>query len=298
MPAGSFAGVRETARDGIPPAFAELLQGVSATVADAAGREGSWLERIASGLSALLAFLDAQPRCAELLVHECPLDGLALAEGTRRVDGALAEVLDAGRGAVVVGSELTPPSALIAELLVMGVLSVIRRSLLRDPAAPLAGLAPSLMRFVVEPYLGRGAANADLARRQPGARRPSQAQVVPIRPHPSVMRALGVIASTPGLSSHAIELADSGEDRGGKHISDVLKRLEQRGVIENARRARNLANAWLLTPYGRRVLELNTVGSAVAPLPEDEHTVPPEARRRASTRSGSSRLALVGGARR
>jgi hypothetical protein len=269
---------------------------VSAAVADAAGAERSWLERIAAGLSALLAFLDEQPRCAEELADERPLDGHLLAEATRRVQAALAEVLDAGRGEVVVGAELTPPTTLIAELLVMGVLSVIRRSLLRDPATPLAGLQGSLMRFVVEPYAGAGAANADLARRQPGVRRPSQAEVVPIRPHPRVIRALGVIASTPGLSSHQVELAESGVDRGGKHISDVLKRLERRGVIENARRARNLPNVWLLTPYGRRVLELNNVGSAVAPLPEARVTAPGTSRR-ASTRS-VARLALVGGERR
>jgi hypothetical protein len=284
----------EPVGDGIPPAFAELLDGVSGAVADAAGAEGSWLERIGAGLSALLAFLDAQPRCAEELAEERPLDGLLLAEGTRRVHGALAEVLDAGRGEVVVGGELTPPTALIAELLVMGVLSVIRRSLLRDPAVPLAGLQGSLMRFVVEPYVGRAAANADLAGCQPGARRPSQAEVVPIRPHPRVMRALSVMAATPGLSSREIELAESGVDRGGKHISDVLKRLEQRGVIENAGRARNLPNVWLLTPYGRRVLELNTVGSAVA-LPE-ERIPASRASGRVTTRS-VSRLALVGGVR-
>ncbi len=295
MPAGSFAGTGEPVGDGIPPTFANLLDRLSATAAVAAAAEGTWLERLAAGLSALLAFLDQNPQRAVLLADERPLDGLLLTEATGRVHVALAEVLDAGRGEVVVGGELTPPSGLIAELLVMAVLSLVRTRLLRQPRAPLADLVPSLMRFVVEPYVGAGAANADLARSQPGVRRPSQAEVVPIRPHPRVIRALKVISSTPGLSSHDIELAEYGEHRAGKRISEVLKRLEQRGVIESARRARNHPNAWLLTPYGRRVLELNSQRSD-APLTggaRDAAQTRPS--RRLRTRPAPSGLALAAG---
>ncbi len=127
---------------------------------------------------------------------------------------ALAEVLDAGRGEVGRGRELTPPTALIAELLVMAVLSLIRSRMLGGDGSPLVDLAPSLMRFVVEPYLGAGAANAD-AREGPAGRcaAPSQAEVVPIRPHPRVMRIAERDRLDPGLSSREIELAVSGKDR-------------------------------------------------------------------------------------
>ncbi len=59
------------------------------------------------------------------------LDGPLVREGTHRVHVALGEVLDAGRGSVIVGAELTPSTALIAELLVTAVLSVIRSRLLK-----------------------------------------------------------------------------------------------------------------------------------------------------------------------
>ena len=71
--------------------------------------------------------------------------------------------MDAGRGQVIVGSQLTPPTTLIAELLSTAVLSVIRARMLAADPEPLTALAPSLMEFIVEPYLGAGAASADRA---------------------------------------------------------------------------------------------------------------------------------------
>ncbi len=214
------------------------------------------------------------------------------------MDDALREVLDAARGEVVVGGELSPPATLIAELLVMAALSVIRARLRKADGRRLVELAPSLMRFVVEPYLARGCANADLARRHPGMRPRSQAEVVPIRPHPSVMRALRVIACTPGLSSREVEIAVSAKDKHGTDVSDVLKRLEQRGLIESARRARNRPHAWSLTPYGCRVLELNSQ-SCVAPLLREAQDIAgTRPSRRVESRSAASGLVLVGGRQR
>lgn len=265
MPAGSSTGGGETAGDGIPPAFADLLDQLSLIVADAAPAGQPWLARIDAGLLAGLAFLDREPRWATVLGAEAPLDGLLLSEGTRRLHKALSEVLDAGRGSVVVACELDPSTWLIAELLVMAALSVIRSHIRSGDGTPLMGLEPSLMRFVVEPYLARGPANADL-QAHGGMRVPSQAEVVPIRPHPSVMRTLRLIACTPGLTSRELEVAVSGNDRCGRSISEPLKRLRQRGLIEAVRHARNEPNVWMLTPYGRRVLELNTESSDRGPL--------------------------------
>ncbi len=202
MPTGSFAGVRESPGDGIPASFPDGLERLSRAVADAAAGEELWLERIRAGLLALLGFLDEDPQWASLLAIEARLDGPLVREGTRRVHVALGEVLDAGRGSVIVGAELTPSTALIAELLVTAVLSVIRSRLLKADGGRLVVLLPSLMSFIVEPYLGRGAAGADLASDPSAAMQaPAEAKVVPIRAHPRVMRVLDLIASAPGCST-------------------------------------------------------------------------------------------------
>lgn len=294
MPAGTFAGAPKPAGDGIPTAFREGLSRISREVVEAAGREELWLERIRAGLEALLGFLDAEPAWATVVL-EAPLDGPAVVECSELVHRALREVLYAGRGTVIVGTDLTPPTTLIAELLVAAVLSVTRARTLTADGSPLLALAPSLMQFVVEPYLGRGAANADCAKRPSGSGRVAQeAKVVPVRMHPRIMQALGVMATRPGLSSREIELAVSAKDARGSDISDVLKRLQQRGLIETARRARNQPNAWLLTPYGRRVLAVMTGNVDGAVLHVRQEGLPQRGPWRGVARS-SSHLALVGG---
>ncbi len=230
-------------------------------VSEAARGEECWLERVRAGLEAALGFLDDEPRWASLLVVEWPLEGLAVAECAQRVHGALGEVLEAARGEMVLAGELSPSSALIAELLVTGVLSVIRARMLKGEAGGLVALAPSLMSFVVVPYLGRGAAKAD----RTGGGASSRAVVVPIRPHPRTILVLGVIASRPRLSNREVALAVGVKEEEG-HTSRLLKTLEQRGLIENASAgwAKGEPNAWLLTVYGRRVLELITNSSSAS----------------------------------
>lgn len=228
-----------------------------------------WLQRIRAGLTALLAFLDEQPLWARPLILE--REELTLPEATRRVRASLGEVLDAGRGQVIVGSQLTPPTSLIAELLSTAVLSLIRARMLAADPGPLTDLAPSLMDFVVEPYLGAGAASADRMR-DPSLPAPAlaEARILPIRAHPRVLRALRVIASTPGVSNRDVEAAVSAKDTRGREIWQVLKPLQQRGLIENTRPggAPGDPNAWRLTAYGRRTLEL--VG--------ESHATPPRSR--------------------
>ena len=60
----------------------------------------------------------------------------------------------------VVSSTLS--ATLSGDLVVGGVLSVVRTSMLEGDAGKLVELAPSLMAFIVAPYLGRAAAQAEL----------------------------------------------------------------------------------------------------------------------------------------
>ncbi len=250
-------GVCESRGDGSPAAFSEGLERLYRVVAYAVDRRASWLERMHTGLVALLAFLDEEPGWARPLILEA--QDVALSEASLRVHEALGAVLNAGRGQVIVGSQLMPPTSLIAELLSCAVLSVIRARMLAGDRAPLVELAPSLMEFIVEPYLGAGAERADQASAPMRVVRvPREARVLPVRAHPRIVHVLRVIAATPGLSSRDIELAVSAKDTRGRRISEVLKPLRQRGLIENARVGQlpRHTNAWHLTSYGQRALEL------------------------------------------
>ena len=273
----------------IPQAFAEGLESLSETILQAARHEECWLERIRAGLIALLGFLEEEPQWAGLLILEAPLAGAAALQCNKRVQQALGEVLNGARAEVIVGCELMPSPALIAELLVGGVHSVIRSRMLKGQGSALVGLAPSLMTFIVEPYLGRGAAKADLAGKPaPASEMLSRAEMVPIRPIPLTMLALRLIASEPHLSDREIATTVGINDAKGNELK-FLRRLEQRGLIENAgpdkRRGERNAwlsdlgerrgerNAWLLTPYGRRVLELIAPSFTVGtPLARDRRT--------------------------
>jgi DNA-binding MarR family transcriptional regulator len=263
-------------------------------VRDAARSGGCWLERIGAGVVALLGFLDDEPLWGGVLVLEqpygLPFEGALASECVRRVHCALGVVLEEGRGEVIVGADINPSTALVAELVTLGGLSLIRASMLRQPNTPLVELAPLLMSSIVVPYLGPGAVKAD--RRgsvDPAARAvsevPARAAVVPIRPQPHSLLALNVLASAP-FSSNPELAAAVGMD--SKQASKALRLFEQRGLIENARSglAPREPNAWLLTLYGHRILELIT-DSFVAAGRREHDGLPKRAPRRRPAPSGT-----------
>jgi hypothetical protein len=232
----------------------------------------------------LLECLDAEPQWwGRSLILE--LDDGGVAECARRVHRALGGVLREGRGEVIVGADLAPPTELIAELVTLAVFSIIRAQMLRGPRTPLVKLAPALMTFIVAPYLGRGAAKADLLG-NPEAKSESRALVVPIRPHPRTMLALRVIVSTPGVSDCEVAAAVGINPEGGFR-SELLRPLKQRGLVENASPGGppREPNAWLLTPYGHRVLDVIAHSFAAAHRREEEEGVPGRASARPVPRS-------------
>jgi AcrR family transcriptional regulator len=258
-------------------AFEDGLERLSRTLAQAVGREAAWLERVRAGLVAMLGFFDDEPSWARLLVLETPLNTALVLECRRQLYGALAALLEregeAGRccgNARAAGSPMLL-AALNGELVVGGVFSVIRTSMVEAEGGKLVELAPSLMAFIVAPYLGQAAAQAELQGRPSGAGVASVAEPRLVRP-PAVCRAhelpvrathrttlvLRAIAQAPYSNNREIAQAAGLADEG--QASKLLARLEQRAVIENVGvgAARGEPNAWLLTPEGQRVLQVLT----------------------------------------
>jgi hypothetical protein len=133
----------------------------------------------------------------------------------------------------------------------------------------LVELAPSLMAFIVAPYLGQTAAQAELEGRPSGAGAasviepgPARAQAIsraaelPIRATRRTRLVLAAIARAPYSNNREVAQAAGLTDEG--QASKLLARLERRGVIENVGigAARGEPNAWLLTASGKHAVEL------------------------------------------
>jgi len=255
-------------------AFDEGVQRLSRAVREAVAAmgNGGWLQRVRAGLVALLGFLDDEPGWGRLLIVEAPtMAGAAVLERRRRLFGVLGELLSEGCEQEIPGAGLVPSLALTGELVVGGVFSVIHARVIEGDGrasegdgGPLVELAPSLMSFVVVSYLGHAAASAQLEGRSASDREASSRGAErPVRTTYRTTLVLRAIASAPRSSNREIAQAAGLADEG--QTSKLLSRLEDRGVIENAGlgQAYGEPNAWLLTPYGQRVVQ--AIGEGFAP---------------------------------
>jgi IclR helix-turn-helix domain len=245
-------------------AFEESLERLSEVVQEAAGREQRWLGRVRAGLVALLGFFDDEPGWGRLLVLQAPLDAALALDCQRRVQGVLGALVYDGSPDGSPASVELPEAQLTGELVIGGVFSLIRARMLEVSGDVLVELAPSLMAFIVTPYLGQAAAAAELMGRSAGepvsARVAEIAVRLPVPFHHRTALVLSAIARAPRLSNREIAEAAGLTDKG--QTSHLLRRLAQRGLIEKVapRSGSRRENAWLLTPSGRRVVKL--LGSA------------------------------------
>jgi hypothetical protein len=226
----------------------------------------------------LLGFFDDHPSSARLLVSEAPVSATVTFECRQQLHDVLARLLDYHQPAESsAGSPLLTP-ALTGELIVGGVFSVIRTTVLENDKGQLVELAPSLMAFIVAPYLGQGAARAEVEGSPHGrsnapasehglarARAISRAADLPVRATHRTTLVLRAIDQTPYSNNREIAESAGLTDEG--QTSKLLARLERQGVIENVGvgAARGAPNAWLLTAVGRRALAL--IGASGAPRP-------------------------------
>ncbi|HTZ63857.1 MAG TPA: hypothetical protein VMB51_07105 [Solirubrobacteraceae bacterium] len=210
-----------------------------------------------------------------MLVVDTPPWGALRCEREKRLHGVLADLLERNadvvsyRGALHRAGSPALLATLTGEMVIGGVFSVIRTSMLEEDAGKLVELAPSLMAFIVAPYLGQAAAQAELEGKPSGvseaalsesanarAQATARAAELPIRVTHRTMLVLRAIARAPYSNNRQVAQAAGLADEG--QTSKLLARLESRGVIENVGigAARGEPNAWLLTPSGRRAIEV------------------------------------------
>ena len=234
-------------------AFDQGIARLSRALTDAAECEDSWLARIDAALSALLVFLEEQPRWARILILESPIAARVVGRRRRQMLGELARALEHETRELSISCEPSARSSqLTAELIVGGVFSVIHARLLIGPGEAFIELAPSLMSFIVASYIGsEGGRELERMRAKSGLR----PERLPVRATYRTTRVLKAIGECPRLSNREIAEAAGLTDEG--QTSKLLRRLEQRGLVHNVGLGQPYggSNAWLLTPAGERVLE-------------------------------------------
>jgi hypothetical protein len=237
-------------------AFEAGHERLSEAVHRATARERSWLSRLRAGLVAFLGFFDDEPGWGRVLACEAPVAQEALALHCRERVLDVLRGLVGDRGPRALG-ELSPDSRFTRDLIAGGVFAVVRGCVLEDEesgAGRLVELAPSLMAFIVGPYLGQAAASAELAGtcapfgEEPGA---GGRKLYATRRTRLVLHA---IASAPRSSNREVASAAGLVDEG--QASKLLRRLAERGLVENVGTGQGggRCNAWLLTARGERAL--------------------------------------------
>ncbi len=248
-----FASTEECYLATFDHGLARLVQAVD----EATGRERSWLARVRAGVVALLGFFDDEPMWGRLLLDEAPAAGASTLH--LRTLGVLTQLLDDGSPQAI--GELVP--RMTAELVAGGAFAVIRARMINENGEragfgdSLVELAPALMSFIVRPYLGETAARAELTGAAvPVDTPPTHSGVLPIRPTHRTTLVLRAINAAPRSTNREVADAAGLSDEG--QTSKLLRRLERHRLIENVGigAARGEPNAWLLTPEGRRVVEL------------------------------------------
>jgi AcrR family transcriptional regulator len=232
------------------------IAGARARLADAYDEGEPWLDRVRSGLLALLAYLDERPQQARLCLCVLGANPATLAR-RREVLDVLMEIVDEGRLESRAAQQL--PSV-TAEGVVGGMLAVIEARLKAQPAGGLLEFAGPLMSMLVLPYLGPVVARRELFRPMiapegPSAPEHSGESSGPPRTRITyrTLRVLATIDAKPGLSNRAVAAAAGIRDQG--QVSKLLARMESRGLVRNdgLGSLKAGANSWVLTQRGSAV---------------------------------------------
>jgi AcrR family transcriptional regulator len=254
----TFYEIFSDSEDCFVAAMNEAITRVYERVLPAYSAKGRWRERIRAALTALLEFLDAEPRMGRLLVVETLAAGRGSLQRRSQVLAPVIAAIDEGCAEAKSG---TAPPPLAAESLAGAVFAVLHGRMLEGNGGQLIDLLNPLMSMIVLPYLGAAAARRELER--PMSKRPSPT-ARPLEGNPlkalemrltyRTVCVLSAVAANPTSSNRRIADASGISDQG--QISKLLARLEKLGLVENmsaGSAARGEPNAWTLTQSGEEV---------------------------------------------
>lgn len=267
--------------------FDGAVEQLAAVAAGVYEREGEWAAKLRAALRALLEFLEYEPFLRRVVFIDAQEVGPKVAGSRTRVLERLVAIVDRGRRETAPGHR-SPHSA--AQGVLDGVLEVIERWLLQprllrhtyplEPQpVPMTDLLGELMSIVVMPYLGPDAAQRELARPAPLARRPRRSASSPAPPVASsrpvvdplaglgmrltyrTLRVLEALAELGGRGSmggrapNNRQVADAAEISNHSQVSRLLARLQTLGLVENGNEhsEKKAPNTWRLTPRGEEI---------------------------------------------
>jgi AcrR family transcriptional regulator len=247
-------------------AFDDGIARVSRRVVDVYDPAARWVERIRSGLTAILEFLELEHGVGWLLVVGSLGGGADILEHRREVLAEVIVAVDEGRGVGKLGSGLAP---LTAEGIVGAVFSVIHGRMIEAEHRPLIELLNPLMSMIAMPYLGPAAARRELEKPVPKPLpRPAVLSADPLRGLPMrityrTVRVLVALAESPGASNRRLGEAAGVADQG--QISKLLSRLDRLGLVENHGPGHRSgeSNNWTLTPKGQQIQQAVTAPGVV-----------------------------------
>jgi AcrR family transcriptional regulator/DNA-binding PadR family transcriptional regulator len=261
-----------------------------------------WVERVRSGLAALLVVLDREPAVRRLVFVESLAAGPRVLERRTEVLDELVVVVDGGRAGMA-ESEGLP--VLVAEGVVGAVFGVIHARVSQRRLEPLIDLLGSLMAMIVLPYRGGAVAARELARPIPEppvdaaqngsglfARPVGSALPVDFRLTVRTQMILAAVAGHAGVNNRGVsELAGIA---GKGQVSRLMGRLQNEGLVENARGgAKGLEKAWRLTSYGEAVMKAHRGGRGGRASTQQERAGIPGSRSVGSSFRMSVRAYLV-----
>ncbi len=140
--------------------FDDAVDQARAAVLAACGESDTWVDAVRTALCALLAFLDRDPNRARFLVVDSFSGGSPMRARRVRLLREFADALETGRPRPPAASG-DPPFG--TDAVVAAAAAILHARLLEQPVPPLSPLSPSLMAWIVMPYLGVGAARGELA---------------------------------------------------------------------------------------------------------------------------------------
>jgi AcrR family transcriptional regulator len=257
----TFYELFEDREDCFLAAFDETVRRIAESVIPAYEQSSRWVEKMRSGLVALLGFLQDDPTAGRLVIVEALGAGTNALEHRRRILAQVIAAVDAGRDEA---RSSDGPSPMVAEGIVGGVLAVLHSRLIEGESASLLELTGPLMSMIVSPYLGSGAARKELARPAPAphAKPHTTPNTDPLRELQMrltyrTVRVLIAVAELsqqgPNPSNRQVGQAAGMTDQG--QTSKLLSRLHRLDLIQNtgAGPTKGAPNAWTLTPKGAEV---------------------------------------------